>query len=198
MNTTTRNYETMYIVDSSLTDEQVDSIIAKYSGLITDQGGEVQAGGRWDKRRLAYEIMGRREGIYILMFFLGEPAVAKELDRMFRISDEVLRHIITRVEPNRVDISQIQIEKPQPAAETETAPQEPISEELVEEAAAEEQTEEPTEEKVEPETSPEAEEAAEEVLPEEETAIVETIPTEETPAEEISEETGDEEPKKDT
>ena len=76
MRTTKRNYESLYIVDAALTDEQVNSIAEKYASLVTGLGAEVQAAGRWDKRRLAYEVKGRREGIYILMYFLCEPAVS--------------------------------------------------------------------------------------------------------------------------
>lgn len=161
MNTTKRYYESMYIVDANLTDEQVDAIIAKYSNVIADQGGELRAVGRWDKRRLAYEVMGRREGQYILMFFEAEPAVAKELDRVYRISDEVFRHLITRVEPQHVDTSRI--EQPAPPAE---APAEAVAEPAAEtaettEAQAEEApaTEEPAEEAA-------AEEAPAEAAPE--------------------------------
>ena len=149
VNTTIRNYETMYIIDTTNTDEQVDSIIAKYSQLVTDQGGEMQAVGRWDKRRLAYEIKGRREGIYILMFFTGEPEVASELDRVFRISDEVIRHLITRVEPKNIDTSRI--EHPQQAAtETAAQPAEAPAEKpaVVEEAKAEEPAQQPEAEAV--------------------------------------------------
>lgn len=143
----------MYIIDANLTDEQVDSIIAKYSKVVTDQGGELRAVGRWDKRRLAYEIKGRREGLYILMFFEAEPAVVKELDRIYRISDDVFRHLITTVEPEHVDTSRI--ERPQPVAEaapevvqaeeTVEAPAEPAAE-VVEESteAVEASTEETT------------------------------------------------------
>jgi len=138
VNTTIRNYESMYIIDANLTDEQVDSIIAKYTKLIADQGGEVRAVGRWDKRRLAYEIMGRREGLYILMFFDAEAAVAKELDRVYRISDDVFRHLITRVELEHIDTSRI--EHPQPSVEAavpEVAAEAP-AEALEEPAVAEE------------------------------------------------------------
>ena len=136
----------MYVIDANLTDDQVDSIIAKYSKLIADQGGEVRAVGRWDKRRLAYEVKGRREGLYILMFFEAEPAASKELDRVYRISDDVFRHLITRVEPEHVDTSRI--DHPQPGAEevAEAAPAEPgqadesevAAEQPEQEAAAEE------------------------------------------------------------
>ena len=115
----------MYIIDANLTDEQVDSIIAKYSKVITDQGGEMRAVGRWDKRRLAYEIKGRREGLYILMFFEAEPAAAKELDRVYRISDDVFRHLITRVEPQHIDTSRIEQPMPSTEAATEAAAEAP-------------------------------------------------------------------------
>jgi small subunit ribosomal protein S6 len=128
VNATIRSYEVLYIVDPALTDEQVEGIIAKYSNVVTEQGGQVKAAGKWDKRRLAYEILGRREGIYILMFFDGEPAVAKEINRVMRIGDDVIRHIITRVEPQHVDTTRI--ERPQPPVET--------VEELAEEEAPEE------------------------------------------------------------
>lgn len=171
MNTTIRNYEAMYIVDTNLTDEQVDTIIAKFSKVIADQGGEVQAAGRWDKRRLAYEVKGRREGTFILAYFTGEPTLSKELDRVFRISDDILRHLITRVEPQHVDITRI--EKPQPAVEA--VPEAPVAE-AVEEVAVEATEPVPAEAET-VEEAPVAEVAAEEVVAE---ASVEEAPAEET------------------
>lgn len=168
MNTTKRYYESMYVIDANLTDEQVDSIIAKYTKLIADQGGEVRAVGRWDKRRLAYEIMGRREGLYILMFFEAEPAVSKELDRVYRISDDVFRHLITRVELEHIDTSRI--EHPQPSVEA-AAPA------VVEAPVAAEEAE----------AAPEAAEAVEEVIEEPQ------VPAE-APVEEVVEEAAAEEP----
>jgi len=169
VNTTKRYYESMYIVGATLTDEQVDSIIAKYSNLVADQGGEVRAVGRWDKRRLAYEVAGRREGLYILMFFEAEAAVAKELDRVYRISDDVFRHLITRVEPQHIDTSRI--DRPQVQAE-EAAPQ-----------AVEAEAVEPAEETAEAVTADAAEAVAEEApaeeaAPAEEPAAVEAEATE--------------------
>jgi small subunit ribosomal protein S6 len=191
VNTTSRSYEALYIVDPALNDEQVEAIIAKYSTAVTDQAGEVKAVGKWDKRRLAYEIMGRREGIYILMFFDGESAVAKELDRVLRIADDVMRHIITRVEPQHVDTTRI--DRPQPTAET-AAEQAPAEEQApVEPAAAtEEAAQEP--EGAAPE-EPSAEAAAEAPVAEEEPAAEEAAepaeapeaPVEEPPAEEAIE-----------
>ena len=209
VNTTKRLYESMYIIDTTLADEQVDSIIGKYSKIIHDQGGEVKAVGRWDKRRLAYDIMGRREGLYILMFFEGEPAAANELDRIYRISDDVFRHLITRVELDHVDTSRIDhplptseaapVEAPvaveEPAEVTEEAPEAPAEateEAVVEETPAAEEVEAPaeaTEEAVVEETP-----AAEEV--EAPAEAVEEAPVEETPAaEEVEAPAEAEEPK---
>lgn len=184
MNTTKRNYESLYIIDSTLADEQTDAIISKFSTLITDQGGEVQAAGRWDRRRLAYEVKGRREGMYILMYFSGEPAVEKELDRVFRISDDVFRHIILRIEPERVDTSRI--ERPGPSSE-QVAParveETPVQEEAVAEAPVQEEAavEAPVEEVAAVESPAEEVQAAEE--PAEEPAAEETPAKEEEAAE---------------
>jgi small subunit ribosomal protein S6 len=184
--TTIRNYETLYIVDSTLTDEQISPIIDKYSNLITEQGGEVIAHAKWDKRRLAYEIKGKREGTYILMYFSGEPAVEKELDRVFRISDEVIRHIILRVEPERIDTSYVERAQAKAAQEAQAEEASVSSEEPVEEAQAEEvaPSEEPAEE------APEAvvESAQEESEAEAPAAEEESVETEESAQEEPKEE----------
>ena len=136
MNKITRNYESLYIVDSTLTDDQVEAISAKYANVVTEQGGEVQGSGRWDKRRLAFDVAGRREGIYMLMYFTGEPAVMNELDRLFKIADDVFRHIIVRVEPEHMDLARLEQQRPQAAEAEEAAVEEP-AEAKAEEPSAE-------------------------------------------------------------
>lgn len=93
-----RHYETMYIVDAETPDEGLDPIIEKYKKIVTDGGGEVIEAGKWERGRrpLTYEIEKKREGIYILMQFQSDGAVPKELDRIFRISDDVIRHLVVR------------------------------------------------------------------------------------------------------
>lgn len=188
---TTRNYEALYIVDATLTDEQVEPIIAKYSKLITDQGGEVQAAGRWDKRRLAYEVAGRREGIYILMYFTGEPSVADELDRVLRISNDSFRHLITRVEPQHVDITRI--EQAQASAESTEQEAAQAEEAPIEEAPVAEAPEAPeTQDEEQVEAAPAEEPTGEETA---EPPTQEETPAEEQPAvAESTEETHEEEP----
>ena len=93
-----RRYEAMYIVDTDTPDESLDPVIAKYSKVVTDGGGEVVEAGKWDKGRrpLAYEIAKKRDGLYVLMQFKSDSEVPKELDRIFKINDDVIRHLIVR------------------------------------------------------------------------------------------------------
>jgi small subunit ribosomal protein S6 len=93
-----RHYEAMYIVDPDTPDDGLEPIIEKYKKVVTDSNGEVSEAGKWEKGRrpLAYEINRKREGLYVLMQFQSDADVPKELDRIFRISDEILRHIIVR------------------------------------------------------------------------------------------------------
>ncbi|MDO4178989.1 MAG: 30S ribosomal protein S6 [Phascolarctobacterium sp.] len=90
-----RTYEVMYIV-KPVEEEAFDAVIAKFDSLITANGGNVEKTDRWGKKRLAYEIQDLAEGLYVLATFTAEPACVKELDRVMKITDEVLRHMIIR------------------------------------------------------------------------------------------------------
>ncbi|HEX3000604.1 MAG TPA: 30S ribosomal protein S6 [Armatimonadota bacterium] len=93
-----RDYEVIYILDPVLEDERVNALVENYSNLITNNGGEVVNVDRWEKRKLAYEIKGKREGLYVVMAFRAASEVRSELDRMMRISEGVIRHMIVRPE----------------------------------------------------------------------------------------------------
>jgi len=89
-----RNYEMMSIVRPDLDEEKVAAVIEKFSALITNNGGELTSVDKWGKRRLAYEINDYREGIYVLVNFKGVAGTAQELDRVMKITDEILRFMI--------------------------------------------------------------------------------------------------------
>jgi len=93
-----RNYELMYVVKPDLDEENLTAVIEKFGSLITANGGEVVSIDKWGKRRLAYEIKDYREGIYILVNFKGEAGTAHELDRVMKITDEILRFMIVNKE----------------------------------------------------------------------------------------------------
>jgi len=89
-----RNYELMYVIKPDLEEEKLAEVVEKYNNLIANNKGEVVAADKWGKRRLAYEINDYREGIYMLVNFKGEAETAAEIDRIMKISDEILRFMI--------------------------------------------------------------------------------------------------------
>ena len=93
-----RPYEALYIVRPDLSDEEVNSIMEKYKQVVESQGAEVENVNRWEKRSLAYEVKGQKEGIYVLMNFKSEAKAESELDRLLKIGDDVIRHIIVRLD----------------------------------------------------------------------------------------------------
>ncbi|MFX4262975.1 30S ribosomal protein S6 [Pelotomaculum propionicicum] len=91
-----RKYEVVFVHRPDLDEEKSAALIERFKDLIETHGGEVLKIDKWGKRRLAYEVKDLREGVYIIAHMNAEPKVATELDRVFKITDEVLRHIIVR------------------------------------------------------------------------------------------------------
>ena len=95
------NYEVMYIVkpvveEEAFEAEAFEAVVAKFESLITANGGTVEKTDRWGKKRLAYEIQDFTEGQYVLVTFSAEPKAVKELDRVMKITDEVMRHMVIK------------------------------------------------------------------------------------------------------
>ena len=88
-----KEYEIMYIV-KPVDNDVYEAVIKKYDDLINNNNGDVVKTERWGKKRLAYEIQDFCEGLYVLTTFAATPACVKELDRVMRIDDNVLRHMI--------------------------------------------------------------------------------------------------------
>jgi small subunit ribosomal protein S6 len=95
---TTRKYEAFYIVKPDLADPDVQKVADKFKEIVEKNGGTVEKAAKWDKRKLAYEINGLKEGNYVLMNFEGGPKLPAELNRLFGISDDVVRHTILKVD----------------------------------------------------------------------------------------------------
>lgn len=93
-----RNYEALVLIRPNLEEEAIQAAVDKYVNLITQQGGEVVKVDKWGKRRLQYEIQKLKEGYYALINFKGNPAVAQELERVMKISDDVFRFLVLRKE----------------------------------------------------------------------------------------------------
>ena len=87
------NYEAMYVLNPALTEEQTAALVAKFKGVV-EANGTVSEIDEWGKRRLAYPIDDLMEGYYVLMTFTAAAAIPAEMDRVFRITDGVMRSMI--------------------------------------------------------------------------------------------------------
>ena len=92
-----RKYEIVFIV-RALEEEATNAVIEKFSKLIAANGGTIDKEDRWGKRRLAYEIKKEVEGFYVIFYVTCAPACVDECDRVMKITDEILKHMIVRTD----------------------------------------------------------------------------------------------------
>jgi small subunit ribosomal protein S6 len=93
-----RDYELVLVINPQLSDESYDGAIDKYSRFITSRGGSIEDTQRWGKKKLAYPIKHLSEGNYVLLKCKMKPASSRELEANIRISEEVLRHLLVKME----------------------------------------------------------------------------------------------------
>ena len=89
----TGKYETLFIVDLTVGEEGVKALVEKFKTLI-EQNGEVTNMAEWGKRRLAYPINDLNEGYYVLIEFTSAPTFPAELDRVYNITEGMMRSLI--------------------------------------------------------------------------------------------------------
>jgi small subunit ribosomal protein S6 len=93
-----RRYELMLVLRPDLADEKVQASLERTARAIASGGGQIVKQAPWGRRRLAYPIDHHREGSYYVILFEAPPTVVTELERGLLISEDVLRHLVTRVE----------------------------------------------------------------------------------------------------
>ena len=93
-----RKYETIFILDPDLEEEQTQFTLEKVKGIITQTNGEILKVEDWGKRKLAYEVKKKPKGHYILIHFSGTPALLSELERNFRVMDAVIKFQSVRLD----------------------------------------------------------------------------------------------------
>ncbi|MBQ5320989.1 MAG: 30S ribosomal protein S6 [Oscillospiraceae bacterium] len=91
----TSSYETILVLSLSLGEEEIKNVVEKFKKLISDNG-TVDSVDEWGKRRLAYEINDETEGYYVLINFSADHDFPAELDRVYKITDGVLRSLIIK------------------------------------------------------------------------------------------------------
>lgn len=87
-----RKYETIFVLRPGLEEEKRNALIEKFTGIINNDGAVVKVD-EWGNRRLAYEINKLREGYYVFVDFNANTTLPAELERNFKIADEVIRYI---------------------------------------------------------------------------------------------------------
>ena len=90
-------YETIFVLDAALEEETITALSEKFQKLIADNG-TVESVDVWGKRKLAYPIDFKTEGYYVLVNFASNPEFPKELERIYGITDGVMRYITVRKE----------------------------------------------------------------------------------------------------
>ena len=95
------SYETLFVVSGNLADEAAKELTEKFVNLINENGTDVSVN-EWGKRRLAYPINYVTEGYYVLATYKSESNFPAELDRVFGITEGILRNVIVRKNEKKV------------------------------------------------------------------------------------------------
>ena len=93
-----RKYEIMYIIRPNIEDEAKKALVERFNTILTDKGAELTEVKEWGKRRLAYEINDFRDGYYMLIQLQSEAAAVQEFDRLAKISEDIIRHMVIKEE----------------------------------------------------------------------------------------------------
>ena len=86
-------YETIFVLDVTIGEEQINTLVEKFKSLI-EANGTIDNIDVWGKKRLAYEINYKTEGYYVLINFTSAPSFPQELERIYKITDGVLRSLV--------------------------------------------------------------------------------------------------------
>ena len=95
---TNRQYELVYILTPEASDEQIAELHTQIEQIVQRFTGTLDKSENWGRRKLAYDIGHHREGTYVVETITGSGELMKEIDRRLRVLDQVIRHLIVRVD----------------------------------------------------------------------------------------------------
>ena len=98
MNETKRLYESTFIINASLEDTQIETLMTKTQEFITRNGGEIQAVNRWGRKRLTYSIKKKNNGFYVNIEFTAPGTLIEQLERGFQLDENMLRFLTVQVD----------------------------------------------------------------------------------------------------
>jgi small subunit ribosomal protein S6 len=141
-----RDYELGFILNPEVSEEQTRAILERIERIVKNYDGQVVKVNQWGRRRLAYPIEHHRDGFYVFIDMILTPETVLELDRTLKVSEEVMRHLVTRRDPKAVQKEREEREAREARAAAAQASAAPGSE-----PEAEEALQAPAEEAAEPE-----------------------------------------------
>src|SRR3989454_8167108 len=96
-----RQYELVYILPPDTTEQQATELHQQLEAVVLRMNGQIEKTENWGRRKLAYEIGHNKEGVYVLEVINGSGELMKELDRRLKVMDQVVRHLIVRVDEEK-------------------------------------------------------------------------------------------------
>jgi len=96
-----RQYELVYILPPDTTEQQVTELHEQIAQIAARMNGQIEKNETWGRRRMAYEIGHHKEGVYVLDVINGSGELMKELDRRLKVMDQVIRHMVVRVDEEK-------------------------------------------------------------------------------------------------
>ncbi len=109
-------YESIFIINPNLSDEETAGVIKKIQDVVTKQGGELVKFEDWGKKKLAYEVRKQKRGHYAFFQIKGTPAVVSELERTYKLTDSVIKFMTIRLEK---ELRTRPVKPPKPGAKKE-------------------------------------------------------------------------------
>lgn len=97
-----KKYELLFLIDTTIDAEEIESVIAKFDDTIKKNGGNVLEINNWGKRKTAYEVQKKWEGFYSLITFEAPPELIKELERVLRIDERVMKFLVVKVDEKKI------------------------------------------------------------------------------------------------
>lgn len=104
-----RTYETIFILDPDLSDEDTEKSLTKIQETITSQNGTIALTERWGKRKLAYRVRKKTKGNYFRLVYYAEGSLVAALERILRITEEVYKFITVKLADKELDIASLQM-----------------------------------------------------------------------------------------
>lgn len=107
----TNHYESVIILNASLEDTQIDSVLSRFEDQVTSNGGQISNVDKWGRKRLAYQIQRSKSGYYVIYQFEAPRELISKLERNLRLDETVIRYLTIKLE--KKDLEQISLKKAQ-------------------------------------------------------------------------------------